>query len=78
MVVGIITTVDQCGFNHCACGNSLVSGVDIEMTTKSERREAKRKKQREGKLMRGNRSVFTMWLQTLKRNRMWEAGTLDE
>ena len=48
------------------------------MTTKSERRDAKRKKQREGKLLRGNRSVFTMWLQTLKRNRMWKAGTLDE
>ena len=48
------------------------------MTTKGERREAKRKKQREGKLLRGNRSVFTMWLQTLKRNRMWRAGTLKE
>ena len=49
------------------------------MTTESERREAKRKKQREGKLMRGNRSVFTMWLrQILKRNRLWRAGTLEE
>jgi len=48
------------------------------MTTKSERREAKRKKQREGKLMRGNRSVFTMWLRRIfKRNRLWRAGTLE-
>ena len=47
------------------------------MTTKSERREAKRKKQREGKLLRGNRSVFTMWLQTLRRNRYYKANTLD-
>ena len=48
------------------------------MSTKSERREEKRKKAREGKLLRGERSVFTMWLRTLKRNRYWKAGTLEE
>ena len=48
------------------------------MTTKSERREAKRKKAREGKLMRGDRSVFTMWLRTLKRNRYYRTMTTEE
>ena len=46
------------------------------MTTKSERRERKRRKRIKGKLLRGDRSVFTMWLQTLKRNRYYEACTI--
>ena len=47
------------------------------MTTKSERREVKRKKQRDGKRLRGNRSVFTILREMLKRNRYYRAGTLE-
>ena len=47
------------------------------MTTKSERGDAKRRKAKGGKLMRGNRSVFTILREKLKRNRYYEACTLD-
>jgi len=48
------------------------------MTTKSERRDRKRRKREEGKRLRGNRSVFLSWRQILKRNRYWKTGTLDD
>ena len=45
------------------------------MTTKSERRDAKRRQREKGKLLRGNRWIFLRHL--LSRNRYWKAGTLD-
>ena len=48
------------------------------MTDKSESRDRKRRKREEGKRMRGNRSVFVMLRQILRRNRYWRAGGMDE
>ena len=47
------------------------------MSTKSERRERKRRQREKSKRMRGNRSVFTILREKLKRNRYYEACTLD-
>ena len=44
---------------------------------KYKRRDKKLHKRKHGHREDG-RSVFTMWLQQLKRNRLWKAGTLKE
>ena len=45
--------------------------------TRSDNRDRKRKQREKSKLMRGNRSVFTILREKLKRNRYYEACTLD-
>ena len=47
------------------------------MTTKSERRERKRRQREKSRRMRGDRSVFVILREKLKRNRYYEACTLD-
>jgi len=47
------------------------------MTAKAERRDRKRRKREEGRRMRGDRSVFVILRQILKRNQYWKAGALD-
>ena len=46
------------------------------MTGKSERRDKKRRQREKSKRMRGNRSVFTILREKLKRNRYYETGTI--
>ena len=47
------------------------------MTAKAERRDAKRKQREKSRRMRGNRSVFTILREKLKRNRYYQTGTLE-
>jgi len=48
------------------------------MTAKADRRDAKRKQREKSKRMRGDRSVFVILREKLKRNRYYETGTLRE